>query len=53
MSNRTELVALPDSFGYWKVCAIRADGTVGDAIMTGIDEHHAKRWAASHNEKKD
>ncbi len=40
--NTIRLIAVPDSFGYWKV--VRADNPA-DAIMTGLDEHHAKRWA--------
>ena len=48
-----KLTAVPDSFGYWKVCKVNADGTAGAAIMTALDEGHAKRWAQSHNEKKE
>jgi hypothetical protein len=48
-----KLVAVPDSLGYWKLCAVDSDGNVLDIIMTALGEGHAKRWAASHNEKKD
>lgn len=48
-----KLIAVPDSHGYWKVCKVNPDGSVGDAIMTAIDEWRAKQWAAFHNQKKD
>ena len=46
-----KLAAVPDCYGYWKVCKVNADGTLGDAIMTALHEYHAQRWASSHNEK--
>ena len=45
------LCAMPDVYGYWKVCKVNQDGTIGDAIMTALHEYTAKRWAMSHNEK--
>lgn len=45
-SKHVVLHAVPDSFGYWKVVDDR-----GVAIMTALDEVHAKRWADSTQEK--
>lgn len=44
-TNKVQLEARPDSFGYWKV----VKATNGEAIMTALSELHAKRWADEHN----
>ncbi len=41
------LEARPDTHHYWKVVRV----SNGDVIMAGLDEAHAKRWAASVNAK--
>lgn len=41
------LEARPDSHHYWKVVRV-SDGV---AVMTALEESHAKRWAASANAK--
>lgn len=42
-----QLIAVPDSHHYWKVVRV-SDGA---AIMTALEEAHAKRWAARVSER--
>lgn len=44
-TNKVQLEARPDSFGYWKVVRV----SDGEAIMTALSQRHAERWADEHN----